>query len=217
MPGITVRPFEPQDREAVRRLSYRLGYMGEPASWYWHHPETFADIWTAYYTDHEPESLFVAAKPGAVVGYLTGCVESRDSPSPARAIIRAALRHALFFRPGTARFLWRGLLDAVRLRGTPSGTLDDSRWPSHLHINLLPEARGSGAGARLMAAWFSRLAHVGSPGCHLGTLLENKSAMGFFAYHGFRPFGSPKIVPGMRSRSGGGHHLQFMVRDTPAA
>jgi ribosomal protein S18 acetylase RimI-like enzyme len=191
--------------------------MGEPAGCYWRHVESFADIWTGYYTDREPESLFVATRGSSLVGYLTGCLDSRAAPSPARAVTLAALRHALFLRPGTAGFLWRGLLDSAAQRGMPSGELDDPRWPSHLHINLAPEARGLGAGRLLMEAWFERLAQLGSPGCHLGTLFENTNAIGFFERMGFERHGTPQPAPGMRSPSGSRHQLQYMVRSTPAA
>jgi len=214
---VSVRRFEPRDRDALRRLCRLTGYMGEPADWYWRHGRSFADIWTAYYTDREPESCFVAVRGERLVGFLTGCVDSRAAPSPARKVTRAALRHLLFFRPGTAGFLWRGALDSIAQRGTPSGELDDPRWPSHLHINLAAEARGCGAGRLLMEAWFARLAELGSPGCHLGTLHENARAIGFFERMGFERFGDPVLAPGMRSPSGGRHHLQLMVRSTPAA
>ena len=213
MAAIVVRPYAPDDRAVIRRMSHRIGYMGEPADWYWRHAESFAEIWTGYYTDREPESLLVAVRDGTIVGYLTGCVDSRRAPSPVQALTGAALRFGLFFRPGTAEFLWRGLADTIRQGGTPSGEVDDPRWPSHLHVNLLPEARGSGAGGALMRAWFSRLGELGSPGCHLGTLLENGRATGFFERMGFLRHGAPILVPGMRTRAGGRHHLQLMIRD----
>ncbi|MEW6271451.1 MAG: GNAT family N-acetyltransferase [Thermodesulfobacteriota bacterium] len=212
MTAITARPFRPEDRAAVRRICHRVGYMGEPASWYWPHVDSFADVWTAYYTDHEPESLFVAVDGNAVVGYLSGCIDSRRAPDPAQALSRSVLRHALFLRRGTASFLLRGIRDSLREGPAPSGTLEDPRWPSHLHINLLAEARGHGAGAALMEAWFARLREAGSPGCHLTTMLENRPAVAFFERMGFERHGAPHLLPGMRTPTGGRHHLQFMVR-----
>lgn len=119
----------------------------------------------------------------------------------------------LLLRPGTAGFLWRGVWDALRQRHPPTGELADPRWPSHLHINLLHEVRGRGAGGRLVRAWFSRLEEIGSPGCHLATLAENRAAIAFFECMGFRRHGAPALVPGMRLRSGGRMHLQLMVHD----
>jgi RimJ/RimL family protein N-acetyltransferase len=212
MAVITARPFRIEDRPAVRRICHRVGYMGEPATWYWRHVESFADVWTAYYTDHEPGSLFVAVQGDDVVGYLTGCIGGRRAPTPAQALARYAVRYALFLRPGTAGFLWRGVADSLRERGSPSGALDDPRWPSHLHVNLLPQAWGRGAGAGLMEAWLARLREAGSPGCHVTTLLENRRAVAFFERMGFERLGEPQLVPGMRTPAGDRHHMLFMVR-----
>src|SRR5215475_13622222 len=214
---IAVRPYRDADRDAVRMIAYRTGFMGEPADWYWRDFTSFADIWTSYYTDREPESAFVAERDGVVVGYLLGCVESACAPNPAAALARHTIRRLLILRPGTARFLWRSVWDAARHRNLPSGELRDPRWPSHLHINLLREARGCGVGARLVEAWIARLRSVGSAGCHLATLAENTTAVAFFARVGFRPLGGPLLVPGMRLRSGGRMHLQFMTREVSRA
>jgi ribosomal protein S18 acetylase RimI-like enzyme len=213
---IAVRPYAAKDRDRVREIAFATGFMGEPADWYWRDARSFADVWTAWYTDHEPESAFIAEEEGAVVGYLTGCLDSRRAPSPRAEILRQLVRRQLLLRPGTAGFFWRSILDTLRQRDLPSGELSDPRWPSHLHTNLLPEARGRGAGRRLMQAWLARLRERRSPGCHLGTLAENRNAIAFFTHMGFAPYGPPLPVPGMRLRGGGRMHQQLMVLDTPS-
>jgi len=213
MPNIRVRPYQPSDRPKVRSIAYATGYMGDPPTWYWRHRESFADIWTSHYTDVEPDSLFVAEDGDRVVGYLAGCVDSSSAPSPASAVVRQMFRHWLLVRPGTAGFFWRSFADTVGSTRVPSGEISDPRWPAHLHINLLAEARGRGAGAGLVRAWFERLRDTGSPGCHLGTLAENRNAIAFFERMGFRAHGEPHLLPGMRSPAGGRNHLQLMVVD----
>ena len=186
--------------------------MGEPADWYWRHADSFADIWTGYYTDREPDSCFVAVRGDEVVGYLAGCVDTRSAPTASQLLSRAARRYALLLRPGTAPFLWRGIADALRAGGSPDDALDDPRWPSHLHINLAPAGRGAGAGSALMSAWLARLTRLGSPGCHLGTMFENTRAIAFFERQGFARHGEKQMVPAMRTRSGERMHVQYMVR-----
>jgi ribosomal protein S18 acetylase RimI-like enzyme len=208
----TVRRYRPADRNAIRSIVHATGFMGDSAAWYWRDVPSFADVWTAYYTDVEPETLFVADDDGAVVGYLTGSVDSRRAPNPRSAILQQMVRRQLLLRPGTAGFFWRSLWDALRNPSVPSGELSDPRWPSHLHINLLPAGRGRGAGRMLMQAWFARLREVGSPGCHLGTLAENTNAISFFEHAGFERHGPPLLVPGLRMRSGARMHQQLMVR-----
>ncbi len=212
MTELDVRPYRSADRSGLRRVTYETGYMGASPSFYWRHRDSFSDIWSGYYTDEEPESAWVVEHEGEVRGYLIGCVDTRRAPSPERAILKSALRYGLLLRPGTAGFLWRSFVDALRM-GIPDGELDDPRWPSHLHIDLLAPVRGRGAGRRLTDAWFARLRERGSPGCHLGTLAENHPAIGFFERVGFRRHGPPVPTPGLRSPEGRRHHVQLMVVD----
>ena len=144
-----VRPYRAGDRERVRRIAFETGYMGESPAWYWRDAPSFADAWTGYYTDREPESAFVAADGDAVVGYLVGCADTARAPKAADAIVRLMLRRQLLLRPGTAGFFWRSFWDVLRDGNVPSAELSDPRWPAHLHINLLPAARGHGAGRGL--------------------------------------------------------------------
>ena len=67
---VDVRGFVAGDREAVRDISYRTGFMGESAESFWRHKDSWADLWTSYYTDREPQSLYVATMDDSVVGYL---------------------------------------------------------------------------------------------------------------------------------------------------
>ena len=115
-------------------------------------------------------------------------------------------------RPGVASFLWRSILDTLRDRSVPDEYLEGSSWPAHLHINLLPVARGRGAGAALMSAWIGRLRERGCSGVHLGTFFENHNAIAFFGSRGFRRHGGPIRVPGFRTRDRARMHLQWMVR-----
>lgn len=214
-----IRPYRPEDREGVRRVCYQTGYMGEPPDWYWRDTESFADMWSSYYTDAEPESLFVADDGGRVVGYVLGCVDSRRAWNPAEVALRHGVRRGCLLRPGTAPVMWRTLFDVV----TGAITRDmpivepfyDPRWPSHLHINLLAEARGSGAGRQLVDALLARLRSAGSPGCHLETLAENQPAIGFFEAVGFTRLGDAQVVPGERARDGSRLHRQVMVQSLP--
>jgi ribosomal protein S18 acetylase RimI-like enzyme len=209
---LEIRPYRSEDRPAIRRIVFETGYMGEPADGYWRDAESFAEIWSGYYTDCEPESAFVAVESGAVLGYLLGCVDSRRAPGPRAATPRQAWRRQLPLRPGTAGFFWRALADALREPDVPSGDLSDPRFPSHLHIDLLPAARGRGAGRRLMEAWLARLRAVGSPGCHLDTFAENAAAICFFERMRFARHGPQLRVPGMRTRDGARMHQQLMTR-----
>ena len=51
MSAVGVRRFEAEDRTALRDISYRTGLMGESVESFWRHKESWADLWTSYYTD----------------------------------------------------------------------------------------------------------------------------------------------------------------------
>lgn len=111
----------------------------------WGHPASEAAVYLDPYMDLEPESLFVAVIDGALAGYLVGCLDSARFPREDERIVQAIRRYRLLFRPRTAAFFARGLIDVAlaALRHEPTaGDFADARWPAHLHINVAPEARG---------------------------------------------------------------------------
>ena len=214
---LTIRPYEAADRAAVRHICFVTGFAGAPVDYQWSDEESFADMFSGYYTDREPESAFVAVADGEVKGYLLGCRDSSRAWSPAAPAARHVARRGLAFRPGTAGFVWRTVGDALadRIRhGIRPSDYDfvDPRFPAHLHINLLPEIRGGGAGGRLVTTWLDVLRAEGTPGCFLQTLYENTDAIAFFEAMGFSRHGDPLLLPGERTPTGARTHDQTMVQ-----
>ncbi len=222
-PDVTIRPYRASDRPRVRDICFVTGYMGEPVDWLWRDRESFADLFSGYWTDREPESALVAETCGVVAGYLLGCVDSRKVWNMGTLMGRHLVRRGMLVRPGTAGVLWRMIgdivVDGIRRKLPPLG-VHDPRWPAHLHIDLLPECRGRGVGAELVRRWLQTLRDVGVPGCHLETMAENTGAIAFFESVGFRRQGPPSNAPGFRSQEGARNHVQLMVQpltavDTP--
>jgi ribosomal protein S18 acetylase RimI-like enzyme len=197
---VDIRAFTESDRTELRDLFGRVG-EGSPAASMWGHEESEAAIYLNPYMDLEPDSLFLAASGGRLVGYLSGCLNSSRLPSEEDRMRRAIKRHHLMLRPRLAAFFARSTADlmwaAARHQPTAKG-FDDARWPAHLHINVAPEARGTGAAQVLMDTWLDRLKTAGSPGCHLQTLCENTRAVSFFRRMGFIEHGPTPLVPGIR-------------------
>lgn len=210
-----MRPYEARDRERVRHVCFETGYLGDPVAWLWRDRESFADMFSGYYTDVEPASAFVVEVDGVVGGYLLGALDARRAWDPAAVAGRHILRRGIALRPGTAGVIWRTIADGVAdlaARRVDLAALDhvDPAMPAHLHIDLLVEARGAGAGRRLMDAWFDRLRGAGVPGCHLGTFGENARAIAFFEAVGFVRSGPPLPIPGFRRSGTPRLHQQLM-------
>jgi ribosomal protein S18 acetylase RimI-like enzyme len=213
--ALRIRPYAAADRDQVRYICYATGYLGQRVDWLYRDASSFADLFSGYYTDAEPSSAMVIERDGVVVGYMLGCLDTSKTWDPARTIGRHVVRRGLFFRPGTAGFMWRSVWDSIR-GPIPAASHVDPRWPAHLHIDLLPAARGAGMGALLVRGWLDRLVSLGIPGCHIETFAENTGALAFFSAMGFVREGEPVLVPGFRSPSGGRHHVQLMVRSLDA-
>ncbi|QNG20261.1 GNAT family N-acetyltransferase [Rhodococcus triatomae] len=199
---VVVRTFIDTDRPELLALFERAG-EGSPSGTLWGHTESEAAVYLTPYMDLEPESLFVAVVDGELAGYLAGCTDSARFPSESERMEAAIRRYRLVFRRRPAAFFARSIADMVwaKLRRIPAaGEFQDARWPAHLHIDLVPEARGRGVGGALMRRWLDRLEALGVPGCHLQTLVENEGAVRFFESSGFVPHGEPRAVPGVRYR-----------------
>jgi ribosomal protein S18 acetylase RimI-like enzyme len=165
-------------------------------------PRTRAGLWivlTGYYTDYEPQSLWVAECDGDVVGYLTGCLDTRREERVLRnrivpravagAIGRGALWHA-----GTWRLL-AAFVGTVILGGFPH-PIDLVRYPAHFHINLQAGFRGGGLGSQLVEAFREQVGRAGLAGIHVVTRGDNAAGGRFFERVGFtRLFEKPLILP----------------------
>ena len=76
---IAIRPYEPRDRAAVREICCDTADGGEPSERFFPDREVLADLVTRYYTDFAPQTSWVAEQDGQVMGYLTGCLDTRRS------------------------------------------------------------------------------------------------------------------------------------------
>ncbi len=191
---IVIRKMEPSDREAVRRICWDTGHGGDSIATYFDDPELFADFFTAYYTDVEPESSFVAADNGEVIGYLLGCPDTRRynriffSKIILSIIVRMLLGRYKIGRR-TRRYIREMVCQFVRgdYKGPPLAL-----YPAHLHINLAAGYRRAGLGHRLMKNYFDYLHARGIRGLHLGTTSMHTTALSFYNGLGFKVFAATK-------------------------
>lgn len=213
MTQIGVRPYRPSDRDELLGVVFEAAGEGAPSSDLWGHSASLADVYLVPYLDLEPQSAFVATVDDVPRGYLVGCVDDAAFPSEEERMSAAVERHRLLRNPRARRFFVRAAYDSalLRLRRRPTaGGLSDPRWPSHLHIDLMPAVRGTGAAQQLMELWFQRVRDAGSPGCYLQTSAENTRAVRYFEQMGFTTHGDRPVVPGMRFE-GRRMHQQTMV------
>ena len=179
-----IRPATEADRDALYDICVRTGASGADARHLLHDHRLHGHLWAGQYLTFAPEFALVAERDGAVVGYVLGALDTAAFEARLRTDWWPALQaeHPL---PGTGTPLDVELIGRLH---RPDRTADTviAKYPSHLHINLLPPAQGSGLGRAMMDALFGRLRGAGSTGVHLGVSPHNTHALGFYEHLGLR-------------------------------
>lgn len=146
-------------------------------------PRLLGDIYAAPYAHLEPDLAFVLDDgDGRAVGYVLGAVDTVAFESRCEAEWWPALRVRHPVRPGGTR-LDDLLIHLLHHRGSHAAEVVETH-PSHLHIDLLPEAQGAGWGRRMMGTLFDALHAAGSAGVHWGVSRANEPALGFYRHLG---------------------------------
>lgn len=150
-----IRPYRPSDRDVVRRLCCETGYLGQPIDPVFEDRELFADYLTSFYTDREPESIFVLEQDGEVKGYLMGSrrpllQQFHNFFLNLSLFARGIFRYPRYNKASKAFVRWI-LLNAWR--EVPAAP----RRIPHFHFNMLPEAMGFGTTRELLVQFFHHL------------------------------------------------------------
>ncbi len=201
MSELAIRAYRPADLDALYEICLRTGAAGDDAIELMADPRLLGDRYAAPYAVLEPEHAFVLAPAddgGPAVGYVLGALDTTafDARCEAEWWPAVRARHPLGQTTGRLDDLF--LVRLHHPRSPEAAVL--ARYPSHLHIDLLPEAQDGGWGRSLLERLFSALRAGGSRGVHLGVSSANQRALGFYRHLGFEELAS-----------GGGGHLLGMV------
>lgn len=209
--GTQIRPYEPRDRAALRQICSDTADAGQPIERFFPDREVFADLLTNYYTEFEPQSVFVADHNGEVVGYVTGCVNTKrflrfmvGFVTPAvfvKALFRGALWH-----PQTVRLVRNNI--SLWLKGGHRTGREMDNYPAHLHVNMKDGFRGKHVGQQLVEAFCKHARAAVAPGVHAGVSAENERGCRFFQRLGFTEL---HREPRMRKPDGSGDMLYTII------
>ena len=186
-PRRIIRPYRPEDREAVRAICADTGFLGKPIQAVFEDRELFADYLTAYYTDKEPQSTFVCELDGVVKGYVMGSrFPKRKSRYEMWLLPRLAVTGLwrCFTRPYNAdtRRYMRWILTRARQENpfTPPNI-------PHFHFNIRPEARSISSSRELVDIYLKYLRDHGEKQVYAQVVAyETRRAGRTFERYGFR-------------------------------
>lgn len=151
----TVRPYRPEDWEAVRALCCDLGFLGKSIEHIFQDRKWFADLSTKYYLKCEPDSCFVADVDGQVVGYVLGSRHHLKFRFVFYFLIAAPLFAKAFFKYITRAYDKKSRTYIKKLVFV--GGRDRARRPkkaAHIHTNIREEFRTLSVGKALYRSLF---------------------------------------------------------------
>jgi ribosomal protein S18 acetylase RimI-like enzyme len=198
-----IRPYRPGDLDDLYRICLLTGDAGQDATSLYRDPRLLGNIFAAPYGLYEPSLAFVAEDAAGVGGYIVGAL---DSPAFEQQLASKWWPH-LRSRypeppPGLPAEQWTPDQRMAAMIHHPLRSPDGlaRRYPSHLHINLVPRMQASGHGSRLTRTLIAALRNQGSCGVHLYVPRRNRRAAGFYRHFGFTELPAPEL-------SGLGVHL----------
>lgn len=197
--ALTVRPATLADLPGVYRVCLQTGDAGGDATALWRDPDLLGHVWAGPYVVGAPEHARVVTHPDSgVCGYLFGCADTRAFEAWQEAAWWPQLRAAYPPRDDDSPEA-----DLVRVIHHRHLAPDDivAAYPAHLHIDLLPVARGLGLGRVLIDGLLADLRAQDVAGIHLDVAASNANAIAFYEHLGFsrlRPFGDGGLLMGLR-------------------
>lgn len=186
-PTFSIRKYAPSDRNRIFEIGADTAFFGDPIEAYLEDRFIFLDAFYAYYTDYEPSGSWVACCDEQVVGFLTGCLNTKKYQRDVLTTIAPKVLKKLLLRKykigkRSLSYFWGltpEIFDASKYK------INYNTYPAHLHINIDKNSRGNGLGRELLVHYLSQLVDARVPGVHLLTTSENKIACKLYEKMGF--------------------------------
>jgi ribosomal protein S18 acetylase RimI-like enzyme len=183
-----IRPYRPSDLGALYRICLLTGDDGQDATSLYSDPSLLGHFFAAPYGLFEPTLAFVAEDTTGVGGYIVGAL---DTQAFEERLERTWWTHLRARYPDPPGGIPGDQLtcdqQVARMIHHPWRTTDGlaARYPSHLHIDLLPRLQASGLGSQMTKTLIAALRDQGSAGVHLHVPRGNQHATGFYRHFGF--------------------------------
>jgi ribosomal protein S18 acetylase RimI-like enzyme len=183
-----IRPATLSDQPGAYGVCLETGDYGQDGRpFYQDDPDALGRVFVGPYLAFEPDLSLILEDEQGVCGYALGALDSHAFYARYEAQWRPDLC-ARFPAPEGNSSGWTRVQQVHHSYHHPDYFCPEPYdwYPSHLHIDLLPRARGRGYGRRMIEQIMDTLRSRGSPGAHLGVSTLNTRAFGFYQHLGFR-------------------------------
>lgn len=193
----SIRSYSQSDRRAVRQVCADTGFLGRPIDGIFDDREVFADFFTRYYTDYEPENCFVAedGDTGQVVGYLLGCLRYWRYGSISAGLLVAQIIPRVMKRLLAGRYdrssrnflLWVLFSSARQTPPAPARS-------AHFHLNLMPAYRTGVASREMFLRFIDRAQAAGVKRVYARMQSRDRHRNSFPPRFGFREYARRRVT-----------------------
>lgn len=182
-PAVSIRPYRPEDRDALGMICVRTGASGADATGDFFSDELLPWIYAYPYVEYEPESCLVVDVGGRAVGYILGVADVKAFAEWWQDNWRGPFATQF---PEDAT--WTDRERALARKGLEPHLMVPPWYediPAELHIDLLPVVQGMGLGRQLVDRFRELMAARGVQKIGLGVGGTNTNAIAFYRRLGF--------------------------------
>ncbi len=179
-----IRPANAADIPSFYKICLQTADSGRDATPIMRYQDLIGDLYAVPYLQFSPETCLVAQQENQVVGYIVGVTNTASYNKWLNSHWLPELRQRYPLKIITKGALEQMVLTQIHRDVTLADFLSD--YPSHFHINLLPQAQGQQFGVQLIKAFIQRIKAQGSNGLHLTASSDNPRAIRFYQRNGFQ-------------------------------
>ncbi|WP_062212878.1 GNAT family N-acetyltransferase [Demequina oxidasica] len=177
---MTIRPAVPADRPAIERICLLTAAAGGDATGEHSDQTMLSDVYATPYLDGPGGFALVWDEGEGPLGYILGTSDTVAFQEWFTGVWWPSVTASHSESNDADRKLLASATNPVRML-----TSVLANYPAHLHVDLLPEAQGRGAGRALIEAACELLAERGVSGVHLEVDPANVRALAFYPRVGF--------------------------------
>ena len=197
MSSVSIRPATLDDLADLYRVAIKTGDSGSDATGMFRNDDMIGEVYVGPYLTLASETCFALESNGKAVGYGLCVLDTETFQSRASDLWWPKLQekyHAL------SPFIESEWLIHEIFHPTPSPQEILNEYPSHGHIDLLPEFQGQGWGRKVMQSMEKALSSLDSPGFHLRVSQHNIRGLKFYAALGYQEIMSreSEVIVGKR-------------------
>ena len=176
----TIRKYKPSDKERLRFICKETTWDDNKTDE--NKLDSIAVIYNDYFTEYEPENIFVAVNEDDIpVGYVICSSNFALFKEKMLSDIKNRVKNT--YAPSLLIFY--ATLISVMITKKP--------YRTHLHIDILPEAQRTGLGTKLIDALCAHLKEKNIRNVSVLTIDTGSMGYKFYTKYGFRTFS--KITP----------------------